>query len=131
MTEEARVGGLLLRADAALYFVPATVAIRIASPPRITPVPGTPAALVGITLHEGVVVPVISIGSGRGEMVVCLHSGELVGIVGGSVVRVGAFERAGPASSDRVTHEGQIVEPLDVGTIYTQIQSRARLAAVL
>ncbi|HEY4013219.1 MAG TPA: hypothetical protein VGM06_07765 [Polyangiaceae bacterium] len=129
MTDEARVGGLLLMADGVLRFVPATVAIRVASPPRITPVPGTPAALVGVTLHEGAVIPVIAIGSARGEMVVCLHGGELVGVVGGSVVHVGAFERAG--AGDGVMHEGHVVEALDVGVVYTQIQSRSRLAAVL
>jgi hypothetical protein len=129
MTSSAKVGGLLLRVDGVLRFVPATVAIRIASPPRVTPVPGAPPALVGVTLHEGVVVPVISIGSARAEMVVCQHSGELLGIVGGSVVRTGAFERA--KGQDRVTYEGKVVESLDLGVLYAQIQSRARLAAVL
>jgi hypothetical protein len=129
MTGERKVGGLLLLADGVLRFIPATVAVRVASPPRVTTVPGTPATLVGVTLHEGAVVPVISIGSARTEMVVCQHGGELVGIVGGSVVRAGAFERA--TGTDRVTHEGKVVESLDLGALYMQVQSRARLAAAL
>ena len=100
MTGVGRVGGLLLLVDGVLRFVPATVALRVASPPRVTPVPGTPATLIGVTLHEGVVVPVISIGSARTEMVVCQHGGELVGLVGGRVVgpRDRSSGRRGPTS---------------------------------
>ena len=121
----ARLGGLLLRVDGALRFSPATVALRVVGPPRVTAVPGAPPALLGVALHEGLVVPVVAIGSARGDMIVCQHAGELVGLVGGEVVRTGSFARSGEAP-DRIEHEGQSVEPLDVGAIYAQVQSRAR-----
>jgi chemotaxis signal transduction protein len=120
-----RVGGLLLRVDGDLRFAPATVALRVVAPPRVTSVPGAPPALLGVALHEGVVVPVIAIGSARGNMLVCQHAGELVGIVGGEVVRTGSFSRT-IGSPDCVQHDGRSVEALDVGGIYAQIQSRAR-----
>jgi hypothetical protein len=120
-----RLGGLLLRVDGALRFAPATVALRVVAPPRVTPVPGAPPALLGVALHEGLVVPVVAIGSARGDMVLCQHAGELVGLVGGEVVATGSFARAGGAL-DRVEHEGETVEPLDVSAIYAQVQSKAR-----
>jgi chemotaxis signal transduction protein len=125
MNATPRLGGLLLRVDGALRFAPATVALRVVEPPRVTVVPGAPPALLGVALHEGLVVPVVAIGSARGDMVVCQHAGELVGLVGAEVVRTGSFARAA-GSLDRVEHEGKSVEPLDVGAIYAQVQSRAR-----
>jgi hypothetical protein len=122
MIEGCKVGGVLLLVDGALRFVPASVAVRVAAPPRVTAVPGTPPPFVGIALHEGLVVPVISVGSARAEMIVCQHAGELVGIVGGSVVRTGSFGLAGDAS-DRVEHEGRAIEALDVAAVYAQMQS--------
>ncbi len=125
MTEPCTVGGVLLRVDGALRFVPATVALRIAAPPRVTAVPGTAPALLGVALQEGVVVPVVAIGPERGEMIVCQYAGELVGIVGGAVVRAGTFTVAA-GSPDCVEHEGCTAPALDVAAIYTQVQSSAR-----
>ena len=125
MSDARRVGGLLLRVDGDLRFAPAAVALRVVAPPRITSIPGAPAALLGVALHDGVVVPVVAIGPARGDMVVCQHAGELVGLVGGEVVRTGLFDRAA-GSPDRIEHEGRGVEPLDVGAIYAQVQSRVR-----
>jgi hypothetical protein len=52
-----RTGGIVVRVDGALRFLPAAVALRVAPPPRVTPVPGAPSELLGITIHEGVIVP--------------------------------------------------------------------------
>jgi hypothetical protein len=118
-------GGIVLRVDGALRFVPASVALRVAPSPRVTPVPGGPRDLVGVAMHEGTIVPVVSIGSARAEMVVCQHAGEPVGLVGAEVVRTGVFEVV-PGRPEMVAHEGAQVRPLDVGTIYARVQSGAR-----
>jgi len=121
----ARRGGLVLRIGEELRFLPASVALRVAQSPRVTAVPGAPAELAGIAVHEGVVVPVISVGEARNEMVVCQHAGELVGIVGGQVVRSGTFGVVAD-QPDLVDVDGKKVRPLDVAQLYARVQSGAR-----
>jgi chemotaxis signal transduction protein len=125
MNERRRVGGLLLRVDGVLRFVPAAVALRVAPPPRVTPVPGAPPELVGIAIHEGVIVPVLAIGAPRGEMIVCQHGGELLGLVGAEIVRTGSFDVAA-ARPDAILHQEQLVEPFDVAATYARVQSSVR-----
>jgi hypothetical protein len=120
-------GGILARVDGALCFVPASVALRIAPPPRVTPIPAAPPELLGIAPYEGSIVPVIAIGSARREMIVCQHAGELVGLVGGEVVRTGAFD-AVPGRIDLVEHEGERAQVIDVPAIYARVQASARPA---
>jgi hypothetical protein len=120
-----KCGGLLLRVRGELRFVPATVALRVAPPPRVTPVPGAPPELAGIALHEGAIVAVVAVGSEVGEMIVCQHAGELLGVVGCEIVQTGLFD----AAADRpgmVEHEGETVQPLELAAIYGRIQASAR-----
>jgi hypothetical protein len=121
----ARRGAIVLRVDGALVYVPASVALRIAPAPRITPVPGGPADLAGIALHEGTIVPVVAVGAARAEMVVCQHAGELVGVVGGSVVHTGTFDLVADRP-EMIAVDGEVVRPLDVATLYARVQSGAR-----
>jgi hypothetical protein len=114
----------LLRVDARLCFLPATVAVRVAAPPRITSIPGAPPELLGVAPHDGVIVPVIAIGAARQEMIVCQHAGELVGLVGGEVVHTGSFDVV-PGRPDVIQHEGQHVPSLDLAAIYRDVQARA------
>jgi hypothetical protein len=125
MTDGKRVGGIVVRVDGELRFLPASVAVRVAPPPRVTPVPGAPSELVGVTMHEGSIVPVLAIGSARGDMIVCQQLAELVGVVGAEVVHAGMFETAG-IGGEMVKHEGQDVERLDVATVYGRVQAGAR-----
>jgi len=120
-----RRGGVVLRVDEVLSFIPASVALRVAPPPRVTAIPGAPPELFGITLYEGVIVPVIAIGSGRREMVVCQHAGELVGLVGGQVVHSGSFDLV-PGRADRVMYEGQPAQLIDLTTVYGRVLASAR-----
>ena len=120
-----RRSGLLLQVEAALCFIPASMALRVAPPPRVTKVPGAPPELFGVTLYEGVVVPVVAIGSARREMVVCQHAGELIGLIGGQVVLSGSFE-AVAGRRDRVLHEGQPAQLLDLTAIYGGVLASAR-----
>jgi hypothetical protein len=125
MNESCKLGGLVLRVDGALKFLPAAVALRVAPPPRVTPVPGAPAELVGVAMHEGAIVPVLAIGPTRGDMIVCEHEGELVGLVGGEVVGTGSFAVLSDLP-EAVEHDGQPAERLDVTAIYARVQSSAR-----
>jgi hypothetical protein len=126
-----RCGGVVLRVEGALRFVPAATAVRIAPAPEaavLTRVPGAPADLIGIALNEGVILPVVAIGRARREMLVCQHGGDLVGLVGGEVVQTGVFDAAGDGAGG-VTCQGEIARVLDVASVYAQIQPRqARLA---
>jgi hypothetical protein len=119
---DSKRAGLLVRVEETLWFIPAAIAVRVASAPRVTPVPGAPPELLGIALHAGVVLPVIAIGPTRSEMVVCQHGGELVGVVGGSTVRSGAFDV--PAERpDLIEYLGTRVHSLDLQAIYGRVQS--------
>jgi formylmethanofuran dehydrogenase subunit C len=120
-------GGLVLRVDGELRFLPATLAARGAPTPRVTTVPGAPPDLLGIAMHEGTIVPVVAIGALRGDMVVCQHAGELVGLVGGEVVRAGRFE-AVEGRADLVQVDGQLARQLDVGALYARVQTGGRPA---
>lgn len=118
-------GGIVLRVDGELRFVPAAVAVRVGPIPRVTSVPGAPPELLGIAMHEGVVLPVVAVGSARKDLVVCQHAGELLGLVGGEVEQTGSFDVV-PDRPDLVQVDGERVRPLDVATAYARVQSSAR-----
>jgi chemotaxis signal transduction protein len=122
----ARRGGILLRVEGELRFIAAADALRISPPPRITPVPGAPASLLGVTLHEGAVVPVLAVGSARTDMIVCQHAGEVLGLVGAELLRTGTFDGA----IDGIVVDGQRVAALDLAVLYARAHAspRSRLA---
>ena len=122
---EVQRGGLLLRVDGELRFVPGTVAVSVAPAGRVTAVPGAPPDLLGIAMHEGAVVPVVAIGAARGDMVVCQHAGELVALVGGEVVRTGRFESVAERA-DMVLVDGERVKQLDLTAVYARVQTGGR-----
>jgi hypothetical protein len=123
--ETHRRGGVVLRVDGALHFVPSSIALHIGPMPRVTAIPGGPSDLAGVAIHEGTIVPVVSIGTTRAEMVVCQHAGELLGVIGARVERTGLFDVV-PGHPELVQHEGQTVKPLDLATIYARIQAGTR-----
>jgi hypothetical protein len=116
---------VLVHVDSAFYFVPASIALRVASPPRITPIPGASPELLGVALCDGVIVPVIAIGPERREMIVCQHAGELVGLVGGKIVHTGTFDVV-PGRLDTIEYEGRRAESIDLAAIYGKAQAGAR-----
>lgn len=118
-------GGLLVRVGSEGHFIPASIAARVAPPPLVTPVPGSPPELVGIALHEGMIVPVLALGPARGDMVVCTFAGDVVGLVGGDAFETGTFDVAS-ASTDFVEHAGRRWTVLDVPAMCAAVQSAAR-----
>jgi chemotaxis signal transduction protein len=118
---DAKRGGVLLRLDGALHFVPASVALAITPAPQITRVPGAPETLLGAALHDGEVVPVIAVGAAREVMLVCSYLGEKVGLVGAQIAGTGLYD-PDPAVADAVRHRGETARPLDLAAIYARIQ---------
>jgi hypothetical protein len=114
-------GGLVVRADGALCFVPAHVARAVAPPPVIAKVAGAPSSLLGIAAHEGEIIPVVAVGPSRSTLVVCQHMGELLGVVGIDVLDAGIFDGDG----DGVIWKGEKARPLDLGAVYARVQSAA------
>ncbi len=125
LAEAHKRGAVLLRVDGALQFIPASIAVHVGPVPRVTALPGSPPELIGVAVHEGTIVPVVSIGAARAEMVVCQHAGEVLGVVGGQVVRTGVFDIA-PGRPEAVVHDGQTAEAVDLTTIYARIQASSR-----
>jgi hypothetical protein len=114
-------GGVLLRLDGALHFVPASVALAITSAPQITRVPGAPEALLGAALHDGEVVPVIALGTAHEAMLVCSYLGEKVGLVGAHIEGTGLYD-VDPAVPEAVRVCGQTARTLDLAAVYARIQ---------
>jgi hypothetical protein len=117
-----RLRGLVVKLGDTLRFVPASVALQVAPTPRVTAVVGAPSELLGVALFSGVVLPVLAIGPARAQMVVCQCAGELVGVVGLSVVEAGAFDAAGDRP-DGVTYAGEIAALLDVPALCASLQT--------
>ncbi len=133
---EQKRGGLLLRVEGALIFIPATTALRIAAHPEVVRVPGAPSELLGMAVNEGEILPVVAIGTERGPMVICVHASELVGLVGGSVIGAGIFpieergngDEAPSSNADplgRVSFGGETARTLDIARIFGRIRGGA------
>jgi hypothetical protein len=118
---EAKRGGVLLRLDGTLYFVPASVALAVTPAPHLARVPGAPETLLGAALHEGDVVPVIAIGSARESMLVCSYLGEKVGLLGARIEATGLYE-VDPSVADAVRHRGETARTLDLAALYARVQ---------
>jgi len=113
-----------MRVGDELAFVPSEVALRVAATPRAARVAGAPAALRGIALFEGAVVPLVAVGDTDGVMLVCELGdgrGERIGLVGIDVVASGLFD-VDPADPARVQHDGRWVQELHVADVVALVQ---------
>jgi hypothetical protein len=113
---------MLLTLDGRRFFLPVDQTVKLAPVPQITRVPGAARELLGLALCEGLIVPVLEVGMGRDVMVVCLHQGEPIGLVGAVEIQTGLF-RVGEAGGVLVA--GELVPPLDLGEICGQVQAGA------
>jgi len=101
-------GGLVMRSDNGLCFVPADIAHGLVPEPEISDVPGTG---VGMALVAGEVLPVLALGNRVGAMVVCEVAGERIAFSGLTPEASGFFE-----SCPGGVRVGQEVAPeLDLG----------------
>jgi hypothetical protein len=88
-------------------------------------IPGAPPELLGVAPYDGMIVAVIAIGSARGQMIVCQHAGELIGLAGGEVVHTGCFDVV-PDRFDVVEYAGHRAASLDLAALYGRVQAGAR-----
>ncbi len=112
------LGGVVFRVGAELFFLPATVAMRVVPMPPIGRVPGAPPELVGLALVDGEMVPVVGLGGSRSCMLVVSYLGERVGLVGIDVVATGRFE----AMHDHAVHAGEHARLFDVSAVIARVR---------
>lgn len=97
------VGGVVFRARGELFFLPASIAMKVMPAPEMAHVPGGPRELRGVALVDGDMIPVVELGEAASRptaatpesataMLVCAVLGERVGFVGVEVVATGRFQ---------------------------------------
>ena len=112
------MGGVVFRVDRELFFLPATVALRVAPVPQIGRVPGAPSDLVGLALFDGEMVPVVGVGDARSSMLVVQYLGERIGLVGIEVVATGRFATV----HDHVVHDDEHARLFDVSAVIARVR---------
>lgn len=110
-------GGLLMRSDQGLRFIPADVAQNLVPEPEISDVPGTG---VGMALVGGEVLPILPLGSNAGAVVVCEVRGERIAFSGLSPEAAGFFE----ALPGGVRVGKELVPELDLSEVRSQVEKR-------
>lgn len=118
--DDRSIGGVVFRVGRDLKWLPATVAAKIMPLPTIARVPGAPESLVGVALVDGETIPVVALGAGRGAMVVCVHGGERLALVGLEVVAAGKFE---PNEERAVICDGMTARLLDLAPIVSGMRT--------
>jgi hypothetical protein len=118
-------GGVVVRHEGALRFLPASVVSRVAPRPLISRVPGAPKSMLGIAYTGGEIVPVVSVAEDAradSPLIVCRYLGEPVGIVGCEVVATGTFD-ADPSAEGAVVADGAPVRSLDLTATFASLQN--------
>jgi hypothetical protein len=118
-------GGVVFRAGGELFFLPASIAMKVLPIPEMARVPGGPLALRGVALVEGHMIPVIDAvgesGSALGSaMLLCVALGERLGLVGIDVVATGRFPTADFPGAVSI-REG-MARPFDVGGVIARVR---------
>ena len=97
MTAPAQHGGVVFRAAGDLFFLPATIAMKVLPILEVARIPGAPSDLLGVALVEGDMIPIIALDWGHPlgtAMLLCSCLGERLGLVGLEVVATGRFKDA-------------------------------------
>ncbi|MCW5837689.1 MAG: chemotaxis protein CheW [Labilithrix sp.] len=118
-------GGVVFRAGEELFFLPASIAMKISPIPEMARVPGGPLELRGVALVGGVMIPVVDVVEGpdagpAGAMLVCAVLGESVGLVGIEVVATGRFE-AGEGPGE-VKFGDETARTFDVAAVIARVR---------
>jgi chemotaxis signal transduction protein len=124
----------MFRVGAELYFLPASIALKVMPTPSFACVPGGPPELCGVALVDGVMIPVVDVscagsagGKGRGRapargaepMLVCSVLGEGVGLVGVEVLATGFFD---VAETGEVQLAGEPARSFDVTGLIARVR---------
>ena len=117
-------GGVVFRAAETLWFLPATIAVKVMPMPDVASVPGAPPELCGVALVDGETLPVVSVGqapraSPRVAMIVLAWLGEHIGLVGVEVLATGRYE----LRTDHVEYAGHEARLFDVGALVARISA--------
>jgi hypothetical protein len=115
-----RAGGLVLRVQGVLFFLPAALVEEIVPLPQVTKLPGAPEELLGIALHRDGLVPVIAVDRARDAAIVCCLEGERLALAGAEIVATGIFD--GDAGGG-VILAGEPAPPFDLRMQYTKVQA--------
>jgi chemotaxis signal transduction protein len=111
-------GGVVFRVGEELFYLPATVAQRVAPVPKIGRIPSAPPDLCGLALVDGEMIPIVALSGSRTAMLVVTYLGDRLGIVGVDIVATGRFE----TQHDHVLHEGEHARLFDVSAIVARVR---------
>jgi hypothetical protein len=111
-------GGVVFRVSAELFYLPATVAQRVAPVPKMGRIPSAPPDLCGLALVDGEMIPIVALSSSRTAMLVVAYLGERLGIVGIDVLATGRFE----TQHDRVLYQGEHARLFDVSAVVARVR---------
>jgi chemotaxis signal transduction protein len=115
---QAMQGGVVFRVNAELFYLPATVAQRVAPVPKMGRIPSAPPDLCGLALVDGEMIPIVALAASRTAMLVVTYLGERLGIVGVDVVATGRFE----THHDHVIHRGEHARLFDVSAVVARVR---------
>lgn len=111
-------GGVVFRVGEELFFLPATVAERVAPVPKMGRIPSAPPDLCGLALVDGEMIPIVALTGSRTAMLVVSYLGDRLGIVGVDIVATGRFA----TQHDRVVHEGEHARLFDVSAVVARVR---------
>jgi hypothetical protein len=119
-------GGIVFRVAGELWFLPATIAIKVLPVPEMATMPGAPPELRGVALVDGDMIPIVDVveeprASVCGAMLVCAVLGESVGLVGIEIVATGRFQAADHTEM-AVKHDGEIARAFDVAAVIARVR---------
>jgi len=129
------VGAVVFRVERDVFFLPASVAVKVLPMPPVARVPGGPADLLGVALVDSEIVPVVAVGDverlraravgplARGRenrpMLVCAYLGERIGLVGVEILATGRF---GTTAADELAYPGGSARIFDVGGVFAHLR---------
>lgn len=120
--DQPKRGGLLLRTEDGLRFLPASLVTSLAPLPPILRVAGAPEGVLGIVHENGEIMPVVAIGPQRAVLMVCSYLGEPIGLVGAEIVCAGLFE-PDPNTPETLMYRGELAQSFDFSAIYTRLHT--------
>lgn len=126
MPSSAHHGGVVFRVGDVLYFLPATIAMKVMPRPETARIPGAPLEL-SVALVDGDMIPIVDVIGGApatpdagGAMLVCTVLGERIGLVGIDVVATGQFE--GGDQPGEVNVGGRVARAFDVAGVIARVR---------